>query len=62
MRQIVNLWQSATGQRIKDAEAVASSSAPGQPMRVPVPGTPAAPSSNGAATVAANGSTTVGVS
>lgn len=52
MRQIVNLWQSATGQRIKDHDAVPAASAPTQPLRIPTPaasGTLVSASANGSA-------------
>lgn len=48
MRNIVNLWQSATGQRIKDHRAVPTTSTQTQPMRIPTPtGATPQPSPNG---------------
>jgi hypothetical protein len=49
MRRIINLWQSATGQRVKDRPVGTGpgTSTPAQPLRIPVPVTAGAPSSNG---------------
>ena len=46
MNEIINLWQSATGDRIKEA-AITTAKATSQPLRIP---TPAATGGNGAAT------------
>jgi hypothetical protein len=37
MRTIINLWQSATGQRIKDAAVAPTSTVATQPIRIPTP-------------------------
>ena len=50
MRLIVNLWQSATGQRIKDQDAVAAVPQPGQPIRTPTPAATTRPPNGTAAT------------
>lgn len=58
MRQIVNLWQSATGRRIKDHEMTPTAQ-PSQPIRVPAPGLvanePTEIPVNGSARVMTNG-------
>jgi hypothetical protein len=38
MRDIINHWQSATGERIKERPAGTTVTAPSQPLRVPTPG------------------------
>lgn len=49
MRRIINLWQSATGQRVKDRPVGTGpgTSAPAQPLRVPAPAAAGATASNG---------------
>jgi hypothetical protein len=50
MNRIIDLWQSATGDRVKDRPAgMVAGSLSGQPLRIPTPGAPAP------AAVAANG-------
>ena len=43
MRRIINLWQSATGQRIKDRPSVTTPDAAHQPLRAPSPATISTP-------------------
>ncbi len=60
MIDIINNWQSATGERVKERPTgtVAGSSA--QPLRVPVPGVSGAPPSGSAAAVPAGGAVPAG--
>jgi hypothetical protein len=44
MREIINQWQSATGERVKDRPTGTVTPVPSQPLRAPTPG-----SGNGAA-------------
>ena len=37
MREIINLWQSATGDRVKDRPTGAAVKPPAQPLRIPQP-------------------------
>jgi hypothetical protein len=43
MNRIIDLWQSATGERVKDRPAGVASREAAQPVRLPMPGTVAAP-------------------
>jgi hypothetical protein len=48
MRDLINLWQSATGERVKDRPTGNVSLSSPQPLRLPAP-SPSAPAMNGAA-------------